>query len=121
MGVFLIARDALREILLAMGLSGIGVGCVLAANTLQIIRGVRAAETDSAMSFYQVLRSIGFSAGSALSATVLAAHIPAGQVLPAASGYSASSWVSIAMLIAALALSVGFAFRTRATRVPRGT
>lgn len=118
---FLLARHALWEILVAMGLAGFGVGCVFAANALQIVRGVRAAETGSAMSFYQVLRSIGFSAGSALSATVLAAYIPTGHVLPAAAGYSASALVSIAVLLAALALSVGFAVRAGAARVERGT
>ncbi len=68
-----------------------------------------------------MLRSIGFSAGSALSATELMAYIPAGQVLPAAAGYSASSLVSLAVLLAALALSAGFAVRARTWQRQQGT
>lgn len=107
---FLIARDALWELLITMGLAGFGVGCVFASNPLQIVRGVPAQETGSAMSFYQVLRSVGFSAGSALSATVLAIYIPARHVLPTAAGYSAAALVSIAVLLAALALSAALAW-----------
>ncbi|GCE29760.1 MFS transporter [Dictyobacter alpinus] len=109
MGSFLIARDTLWEILLTMGIAGFGVGCIFASNPLQIVRGVTAQETGSAMSFYQVLRSIGFSAGSALSATVLTAFTPAGQVLPTAEGYSVAALVNIGILLVALALSIALA------------
>lgn len=104
--MFLLARDNLWEGLVVMGIAGFGVGCVFASNPLQIVRGVPAQETGSAMSFYQILRSVGFSAGSALSATVLAIYIPTGQALPTAIGYSAATLVGIAVLLAALVLSV---------------
>ncbi|WP_126629689.1 hypothetical protein [Dictyobacter alpinus] len=92
-------------------LADFGVGCIFASNPLQIVRGVTAQETDSAMSFYQVLRSIGFSAGSALSATVLTAFTPAVQVLPTAEGYSVAALVNIGILLVALALSIALARR----------
>jgi predicted MFS family arabinose efflux permease len=110
MATFLVARATLFEILISMGLAGFGVGCVFASNPLQIVRGVPAQETGSAMSFYQVLRSIGFSAGSALSATVLAIYIPAGGTLPTAAGYSVATLVSLGVLLAALVLSLAFAW-----------
>jgi predicted MFS family arabinose efflux permease len=111
MGSFLVARDTLWEILLTMGIAGFGVGCIFASNPLQIVRGVPAQETGSAMSFYQVLRSVGFSAGSALSATVLTVFIPGGQVLPTAQGYSVAALVNIGILLAALVLSIALALR----------
>ncbi len=61
------------------------------------------------MSFYQVLRSVGFSAGSALSATVLTLFIPDGKVLPTAEGYSAAALLNIGALLAALILGIVFA------------
>lgn len=110
MGSFLVAHDTLWEILTVMGLAGFGVGCVFASNPLQIIRGVPAQETGSAMSFYQVLRAVGFSAGSALSATVLVIYIPAGHALPTITGYNVASLISIGVLFAALVLSSALAF-----------
>ena len=41
-----------------MALDGFGVGCVYAVNPLQITGGVPAAETGSAISFYQLVRTV---------------------------------------------------------------
>jgi hypothetical protein len=57
----------------------------------------------SAMGFYQVVRSIGFSAGSALVASILASHEIAGSAFPAQSGYITALWVgAVASLVAAV-------------------
>ena len=55
------------------------------------------------MGFYQVVRSIGFSAGSALVASILASHEIAGSAFPAQSGYITALWVgAVASLVAAV-------------------
>lgn len=106
MVLFLAARSTLWELGVTMALAGFGVGCVFGANPAQIVRGVPAHETGSAMSFYQVLRSIGFSAGSALSAAALEGSIPPGRTLPTSRGYGGAALVSIGVLAVALAASV---------------
>jgi hypothetical protein len=49
------------------------------------------------MGFYQVVRYVGFSLGSALAASILAAHTPAGAHLPAIGGYTTTLWIAIAI------------------------
>ena len=88
---------------------GFGVGCVYAVNPLQITGGVPAAETGSAISFYQLVRTVAYSLGSTLSATVLVLYLPRGRVFPDDAGYSAAAVVCAAMLVAALAASALFA------------
>jgi MFS family permease len=94
-----------------MALSGFGVGSVYAVNPLQITGGVPASETGSAISFYQLVRTVAYAIASALSATVLVESTPAGRRFPANNGYSAAALVSIAVLVAALAVSVLFVMR----------
>ncbi|MFL6072663.1 MAG: MFS transporter [Mycobacteriales bacterium] len=114
---FAVARGRLVDVFVVMGVAGFGVGCVFAAVPAFIVRAVPASETGSAMSFNQVLRTVGFSAGSALSGVVLATATPAGRVLPKASGYQVAAWVGIAML--AVTIAVGLALGTgREPRVP---
>ena len=116
MVMFLLARGAYWEIAVAMALDGLGVGCVYAVNPLQITHGVPAGETGSAISFYQLMRTVAYSLGSALSATVLVLSIPRNQVIPASQGYSAAALISTAVLAAAFASSAMFAAITRKTR-----
>jgi predicted MFS family arabinose efflux permease len=109
--VFLLARSSVVGLAVAMALAGLGVGAIFAVHPAQLQQGVPAEETGSANSFYQVLRYIGYSTGSALSATFLASSIPAGGGAPAESGYDAAAWFGIAALVvaavAATALSRG--------------
>jgi MFS family permease len=91
-----------------MALNGFGVGSVYAVNPLQITGGVPASETGSAISFYQLVRTVAYAIASALSATLLVLSTPAGRRFPADDGYSAAALVSIAVLVAALAVSVLF-------------
>lgn len=109
MVIFLAARGAYWQIIVAMALDGFGVGGVYAVNPLQITGSVPAAETGSAISFYQVARTVAYSLASALSATVLVLYIPSGRVFPLDSGYTAAAVVSVVILVAALAASVVFA------------
>src|SRR5690606_20945125 len=52
-----------------------------------IVRAVPSNEVGSATGFYQVIRGIGLSLGSALSAAVLLMHTPDGAALPALDGF----------------------------------
>jgi MFS family permease len=107
------ARGGYWQIVAAMALDGFGVGCVYAVNPLQITAGVPAAETGSAISFYQLVRTVAYSLGSTLSATVLVLYLPRGRVFPSDAGYSAAAVACTAVLAAALAASTLFALTNR--------
>jgi predicted MFS family arabinose efflux permease len=109
MGVFLLSRGDYWQIMIAMVADGFGVGCVYAVNPLQITSGVPAQETGSAMSFYQLNRTVAYSIGSALSATLLVMSVPRGQLFPSDAGYSTAALACAAILAVALAVSLLFA------------
>ena len=91
--LFGLARSSYWQIVLAMALDGFGVGCVYAVNPLQITGGVPAHETGSAISFYQLARTVAYAIGSALSATMLSLSIPPGQPYPTYVAYGAAAAV----------------------------
>ena len=99
--LFALERGSTTSVAVVMALGGLGVGCTFAALPGLIVGSVPAHETGSAMSFNQVLRYVGYSTGSALSATVLEAHTPAGQLLPEARGYTIVALLGIAVLVVA--------------------
>jgi len=117
MFLFLFGRAEFALLLASMTLAGFGIGVIFAVQPAQLLAGVPPEETGSANSFYQVLRYIGFSLGSALSATVLVAAIPAGAVVPQDSGYSAAAWIGIAALV--VGAVVAGVLRVRTTRADR--
>ena len=114
MVLFLVARDSYLGLVVIMAACGLGVGSAYAVNPLQITGGVPAAETGSAISFYQLVRTVAYAIASALSATVLVLSTPAGQPFPADAGYSAAALVSIAVLVVTLAVSALFVMTTPA-------
>jgi hypothetical protein len=63
------------------------------------------------MGFYQVVRSIGFSAGSALVASILASHVVAGSGFPAVGGYTTALWVGAGTAVFATVVAVALAPR----------
>ncbi|WP_205683645.1 MFS transporter [Brevibacterium aurantiacum] len=99
MVVFLFGRSNLILLLVSMALAGFGIGVIFAIHPAQLHAGVPREETGSANSFYQVLRYVGYSLGSALSATLLVATIPPGGSLPSEVGYSAAAWLGIGVLV----------------------
>jgi MFS family permease len=103
--LFAVDRSNIWEVAVVMALAGLGVGCTFAALPGLIVSSVPASETGSAMSFNQVLRYVGYSTGSALSATVLEAHTPAGQLLPTGNGYTTVALIGIAVLVIAAIVS----------------
>ncbi|WP_369355283.1 MFS transporter [Streptomyces sp. cg2] len=108
---FTLAHSALWQLFVAMGMAGLGVGCGFAVIPQLIVLAVPATETGSAMSFNQVLRCVGYTVGSALSATVLQSHTAAGQLLPTAGGYSAAGLVGVLSAAAAVLIALVFSPR----------
>lgn len=89
-----VGTGSLALVLLAMTVLGFGVGGVSAVMPRLVLEGVPAPETASVLSINQIVRSVGFSVGSALAGLLLAAATPAGALVPPAGGYVvASLWV----------------------------
>jgi MFS family permease len=112
---FAFARSALWQVLVTMAIAGLGVGCTFAAMPGLIVRAVPPHETGSAMSFNQVLRYVGYSTGSALAATILEMHTPAGRVLPTDRGYAVIAFVGCGLWV--LSALVAYALPKRAAPV----
>ena len=77
-----------------MGIVGLGIGFTFAAMPGFIIRAVPASETGSATGFYQVLRNIGLSVGSAFGAAVLLAYTRPGATYPDLDGFRVALLIS---------------------------
>jgi len=118
MALFLVARNSIGGLVVVMALAGLGLGCVFAANPLQIVRDAPATETASATGFYQVVRMVGFATGSALSATALVDSIPPGELLPTAAGYTTAGLIGIGVLVVA---TVAATLLARPRRAPSGS
>lgn len=117
--LFLLDRSGYPPVIATMALTGFGVGAVFAVNPIQIVDGVPSAETGSAISFYQLVRTVGYSLASALSATVLAGYVRPGRDLPTGMGYSAAALADLVMLACTLLASILFALRPAAPPVKR--
>ncbi|WP_308468225.1 MFS transporter [Rathayibacter soli] len=93
-GLFALVSDSLPAVLLAMAILGFGVGGVSAIMPALVLVDVPQPETASVLSINQLVRSVGFSMGSALAGLLLAAATPAGSVFPSEQGYAdAALWV----------------------------
>jgi len=84
---FALEHGELWEAFVASGLAGLGVGLTFAAMPGFIVRAVPRSETGSATGFYQVLRNIGLSVGSALGAAILIAFTHPGHTFPTVGGF----------------------------------
>jgi MFS family permease len=84
---FALEHSAFWEAFVTSGLAGLGIGFTTGAMPGLIVRAVARTETGSATGFYQVVRSIGLTVGSALSAAVLMAHTSPGQRFPDVGGF----------------------------------
>lgn len=96
--LFAVARSNLAELFVAMGVLGFGVGSFSAAMPGVILAVTPQRETSSAMSFNQVVRSVGFSLGSALGGLVLAAGTDTGHLFPTDGAYTTAALVGIAAM-----------------------
>ena len=96
--LFAAARSDLAELFVAMGVLGFGVGSFSAAMPGVILVVTPKSGTSSAMSFNQVVRSVGFSLGSALGGLILAAGTDTGHLFPTDSAYTTAALVGIATM-----------------------
>ncbi|MEV1171732.1 MFS transporter [Nonomuraea sp. NPDC049784] len=104
--VFALARGQLWLAFAVMGLLGLGVGVFSAAMPVAILAATPPEETSSAMSFNQVVRSVGFSIGSALGGLVLAAHTGTGATFPTEAGYTTAAWAGAAAMAVTVLISL---------------
>ena len=105
--LFVLDRSGYLPVLATMALTGFGVGAVFAVNPLQIVEGVPANETGSSISFYQLIRTVGYSIASTLSATVLVGSTVARTGgLPSDAGYSTAAIADICVLGCAFATAL---------------
>ena len=102
---FALDHGSLWQAFATLGVSGLGIGFTFAAMPGFIVRAVPAAETGSATGFYQVLRSIGLSLGSAFGAAVLLAYTRPGHSLPDVGGFEVALLVSAGLGVATAVLS----------------
>ncbi|MGW3248060.1 MFS transporter [Streptomyces sp. NPDC001070] len=102
---FALAHGRLWELFAVMAVAGFGISWLFALLPGLIVGSVPAHETGSAMSFNQVLRYVGYSTGSVLSATVLQAHTAAGHALPTGDGYRTAALLACAVWLAMIVVT----------------
>jgi MFS family permease len=110
-GFFLAAHGAIPDAFVVMAFVGAGIGLTSALIPSLIVRAVPPEETGSALGFFQVVRFIGYSVGSALSAAIVAAHTQPHRQFPTETGYTESLWVACAICVTAASLAVALAQR----------
>jgi MFS family permease len=115
---FALDHGSLMEAFVTMGIVGLGIGFTFAAMPGFIIRAVPAAETGSATGFYQVLRNIGLSVGSAFGAAVLLAYTPHGATFPDVNGFRVTLLVSAGLAVLTAVLAFVLPGRAEALPVP---
>ena len=117
--LFALLRDDLWQLFLAMAVVGLGVGTMFAALPGLIVGAVPKHETGSAMSLNQVMRYVGFSLGSALSATVLEAATPEGAAFPPGGGYTTVAWLGVGACVVVALLTALLPTRRPGPTAPR--
>jgi predicted MFS family arabinose efflux permease len=84
---FAFEHRALWEAFVTMGICGIAVGLTFTMLPQFIVAAVPPNEIGTAMGLYQVVRTVGVTIGSAVSAVILAAYTPAHADLPSVDGF----------------------------------
>src|SRR5580692_7238941 len=102
---FAVEHSALWEAFVTVAVCGLGIGFTTGAMPGFIVRAVAQSETGSAMGFYQVVRGIGLTVGSALSAAVLMSHTPHGQALPDVGGFKVALIIASVLCVATAVVS----------------
>ncbi len=110
---FATARSHLAELFVAMGVLGFGVGSFSAAMPGVILAVTPKSETSSAMSFNYVVRSVGYSLGSAIGGLVLAAGTASGDLFPSDGAYTTAALVGLAAMVITTLTSLALARRSR--------
>jgi MFS family permease len=108
---FALFHGGLWESFIMMGILGIGLGTTFAAIPGLIVRSVPQSETGSAMGFYQVVRYVGFSLGSAVTASIVTSHTSSSTGQPALAGYTTVFWAAATICVVAALLAWAMAVR----------
>jgi EmrB/QacA subfamily drug resistance transporter len=99
-----VAHGSTGEIVLFSALMFCGIGLAFAAMPNLIMEAVPPSQTGEATGFNALVRSVGASVGTQVTATILTASVAAGAVLPSSSGYTVAFVVSAGVAaVAALA------------------
>ncbi|WP_307842636.1 MFS transporter [Streptomyces sp. RK75] len=114
--LFAAARSDLAELFAAMGVLGFGVGGFSAAMPGVILAVTPKSETSSAMSFNYVVRSVGYSLGSAIGGLSLAAGTGPGHLFPDDSAYTTAALVGVGAM--AITTLTGLALARRRSSEP---
>ncbi|MFF1615355.1 MFS transporter [Amycolatopsis sp. NPDC058278] len=109
--LFATARSNLTELLAAMGVLGFGVGSFSAAMPGVILAVTPQSETSSAMSFNYVVRSVGYSLGSAIGGLILAAGTGPGHLSPDEGAYTTAALAGIGAMAITTLTSLALARR----------
>ena len=109
--LFAAARSDLAELFAAMGVLGFGVGGFSAAMPGVILAVTPKSETSSAMSFNYVVRSVGYSLGSAIGGPILAAGTGPGHLFPDDDAYTTAALVGIGAMAITTLTSLALARR----------
>jgi MFS family permease len=102
---FALEHGALWEAFAASGFAGLGVGLTFAAMPGFIVRAVPRSETGSATGFYQVLRNVGLSVGSALGAAILSSFTHPGRTFPTVGGFRTALLVASGLCLVTAVIS----------------
>ncbi len=104
--IFVVGRDGLPAVLLALAVLGFGVGGASAVIPRLVLDGTPQAETASVMAVNQIARAVGFSIGSALAGFLLARATPDGALLPSEGGYVvAALWAVVPAVLGVVVLA----------------
>src|SRR4051794_2148801 len=101
-----VAHGSTGEIVLFSALMFCGVGLAFAAMPNLIMEAVPPAQTGEATGFNALVRSVGASVGTQVTATILTGSIAAGALLPSSSGYTDAFVVSAAVTAVAAVAAV---------------
>jgi predicted MFS family arabinose efflux permease len=112
-GLFAITPGSLVATLAAMAVLGFGVGGASAIMPRLVLNGMPQQETSSILSSNPIVRTVGFSVGSAVAGLLLATATPAGTRFPDQGGYTIAAIYVIPLLV--LSVVAILAGRTRAT------
>lgn len=116
-----VAHTEVWTLVAAMLLAGLGSGSTFAAMPGLVFRHAAPLESGSAMSTNQLLRSFGFSAGSAATAAILSLFIAAGETHPDPAGFTVTALAAAGLLLVGLAVSLVLGLReVRAGRSTEG-
>jgi uncharacterized protein (DUF1330 family) len=117
--LFAAARSNLAELFAAMSVLGFGVGGFSAAMPGVILAVTPKSETSSAMSFNYVVRSVGYSLGSAIGGLILAAGTGPGHLFPDDSAYTTAALVGIGAMAITTLTSLALARRRSSETNPQ--